>query len=84
MADLTIRCCPVCPEKRIVASRVATRLKREDAVTVDRVTGGLGEFTVLFNGQTIFQSKPYWFTSTKKVLECVRTVLSSRETANNL
>jgi hypothetical protein len=84
MADLTIRCCPVCPEKRIVASRVAARLQKEDSITVNRVNGGLGELTVLFEGRTIYQSNRLWYDRTSKVLERVRAALNTQQTASDL
>jgi hypothetical protein len=84
MAHLTIRCCPICPEKRIVASRVAARLQQEDSITVERVYGGLGELTVLFKGRAIYQANRLWYDRTNKVVDQVRAALSTVQTTSDL
>lgn len=75
MARITIRRCPVCPEKRIVASRVAAALRGEDGLEVEMRRGGLGELSVLVDGRKVVETNRFWFVSTRDVIERVRAAL---------
>lgn len=76
MARITIRRCPVCPEKRVAASRVAAALREEDGLEVEMRWGGLGELSVLVDGRKVVETNRFWFVSARAVVERVRASLS--------
>lgn len=77
MARVTIRYCPLCPEKIIVARRVAARLRGEGA-EVEMRRGRLGELSVDVDGRRVVETHPFWFAWTDEVVEQVRAALSAR------
>lgn len=78
MARVIIRRCPLCPEKRIVATRVAALLKEEDGIEVEMRWGGLGELSVEIDGRRVVETNRFWFTYTRDVVERVRAALAQR------
>jgi hypothetical protein len=79
MTRVTIRRCPVCPEKRVVASRVAAALRGEHGVEVELRWGGLGELSVDVDGRRVVESPRFWFTHTRDVVERVSAALATRD-----
>jgi hypothetical protein len=72
MTRITIRRCPVCPEKRVVATRLARALREEDGAEVELVWGGLGELSVWSEGRALVRTNRFWFSRTRDLLERVR------------
>jgi hypothetical protein len=78
MARITIRYCPLCPEKIIVARRVAARLRAEwGAGEVEMRRGHLGELSVEVDGRRVVDTHPFWFAWTDPIVEQVRASLSA-------
>lgn len=75
MARITIRRCPLCPEKRVVAARVAEVLREDDGLEVEMRWGGLGELSVWLDGRRIVNTNRFWFTRAGDVVERVRAEL---------
>lgn len=59
-----------------MASRVAAELATEKDATVEKVKGGLGEFRVDVNGETVVDTHRLWYPSPKKVVAKVREKLA--------
>lgn len=74
---VVIRRCPLCPEKRIVATRVAETLRAEDGLDVEMRWGGLGELTVWLDGERIIKTNRFWFTSGEEIVRRVRAALDA-------
>jgi hypothetical protein len=77
MARIIIRRCPLCPEKRVVATRVAAALRAEDGLEVEMRWGGLGELSVWLDGRRVVAANRFWFTSSRDVLGRVRAALAA-------
>ncbi len=60
-----------------MAARVATELAKEKDVTVETIKGGLGEFRVEVDGNTVFDTNRFWYPSTKTVVAKVREKLAT-------
>jgi len=59
-----------------MATRVAAELTTEKNVIVEKVKGGLGEFRVDVEGETVVDTHRLWYPSTKKVVAKVREKLA--------
>lgn len=59
-----------------MSARVAAQLEGEKDVTVQRVKGGLGEFRVEVDGETVVDTNRLWYPSTNKVVAKVREKLA--------
>ena len=59
----------------MMASRVAAELSKENNVEVEKVKGGLGEFSVYIDGQKMIDTNRFWYPSANKVVKKVRTLL---------
>lgn len=77
MARITIHYCPLCPEKIIVARRVAARLREEWGPEVEMRRGRLGELSVEVDGRRVVDTHPFWFAWTDPIVEQVRASLSA-------
>lgn len=60
-----------------MAARVAAQLATEKDVTVTQLRGGLGEFRVDVDGETVVDTNRFWYPSTKKVVAKVREKLAT-------
>jgi hypothetical protein len=57
-----------------MASRVAAQLKEEN-VEVETIKGGLGEFSVILDGQKVIDTNRLWYPSPSKVVKKIQTLL---------
>jgi hypothetical protein len=80
MARITIRRCPVCPEKRVVATRVAARLREETGAEVELRWGGLGELSVEVDGRRVVDTCRFWFTPADRIVARVLAALAPAHT----
>lgn len=78
MARVVIRYCPLCPEKIVVARRVAARLRAEDGAEVEMRRGHLGELSIEVDGRRVVDTHPFWFAWTDPLVESVRAALRGR------
>ena len=62
--------------KSSMAARVAAGLASEKDVTVEKIKGGLGEFRVDVDGETVVDTNRLWYPSPKKVVAKVREKLT--------
>jgi hypothetical protein len=53
---------------------VAEVLSKEEGVTVEEVSGRLGELSVLVNDSKVYSANPFWYPRTETVLTQVRKV----------
>jgi len=60
-----------------MAARVAAELSEAKDVTVEKVKGGLGEFRVDVDGETVVDTNRLWYPSPKKVVAKVREKLAT-------
>lgn len=60
-----------------MAARVAAQLSESKDVTVEKVKGGLGEFRVEVDGETVVDSNRFWYPSPKKVVARVQEKLAA-------
>jgi hypothetical protein len=58
-----------------MAARVAAQLEK-DGVEVEKVKGGLGEFSVTVDGNKVVDTNRLWYPSTSKVIKKVRESLA--------
>lgn len=54
-----------------MAASLAARLRKERNAQVETVRGGLGEFTVLVDGQEVISTNRLWYPNTTKAFEAV-------------
>ena len=62
----------------MMASRVAAELKKERDVQVETIAGGIGEFTVLIDGQPVINTNRLWYPRPGKVVSQIRTLLAGQ------
>ena len=60
-----------------MAARVAAQLATEKDVAVEKIKGGLGEFRIDIDGDTVVDTNRFWYPSTKKVIARVREKLAT-------
>jgi hypothetical protein len=60
-----------------MAASLAARLRTECNVQVETVQGGLGEFSVLVEGQEVVSTSRLWYPSLGKVFQVVKARLQS-------
>ncbi len=75
MTRITIRRCPVCPEKRMVATRLAATLTEQDGLDVELRWGGIGELSVWLDDRRIVNTNRFWFVRTDDLARRVRAAL---------
>jgi hypothetical protein len=61
-----------------MAARVAADLKKEGGVQVETVRGGLGEFSVLIDGEEVIATNRLWYPNPRKVARQVKSLLAER------
>jgi hypothetical protein len=59
-----------------MATRVAAELEKDKDVKVEKIKGGLGEFRVDVDGETVANTNRLWYPSPKKVVAKVREKLA--------
>lgn len=60
----------------MVASRVAAQLSQDEDVSVTTVPGGLGEFSVLIDGEKVINFNRFLYPTTRKMVAATRTFLA--------
>ena len=55
---------------------MAAQLTSEDGIEVEKVRGGLGEFSVYFDDQKVIDTSRLWYPTTNKIVSKVRQLLS--------
>jgi hypothetical protein len=58
-----------------MAARVAAQLAKENALVVETVRGGLGEFSVYIDGQKVIDTNRLWYPTPNKVVIKTRKLL---------
>ena len=61
-----------------MAARVARQLRGEDDLQVETVAGGLGEFSVLLDGQKVIDTSRILYPLPGKVVARVRELLAEK------
>ena len=61
-----------------MAARVAGQLREEKELEVETVAGGLGEFSVVLDGQEAVTTNRLWYPRPGKVVERVRELLAKK------
>jgi hypothetical protein len=61
-----------------MAARVAAQLSKENAVVVETVRGGLGEFSVYIDGQKVIDTNRLWYPTPSKVVIKTRKLLAEQ------
>ena len=59
-----------------MASRVAAQLRKENAVEVEVVKGGLGEFSVFLDDRKVIDTNRLWYPSPAKIMKKIQTLLA--------
>ena len=59
-----------------MAARVAAQLSKENALVVETVRGGLGEFSIYIDGQKVVDTNRVWYPTPGKVVAKTRTFLA--------
>ena len=60
----------------MIASRVAADLQQQSDLTVETITGGLGELSVDLDGVRIFKSSRLWYPTPGSVIQKVKETLN--------
>ena len=60
----------------MMASRVAAQLNKEDNLEVETIKGGLGEFSVVIDEKKVIDTNRFWYPSTSKIVQKIRTLLA--------
>jgi hypothetical protein len=55
---------------------VAAELAKDDGVEVKRLKGGLGELSVVIDGEKVIDSNRLWYPRPGKIISSVRTLLA--------
>ena len=61
-----------------MAARVAAELSNGNAVEVETVRGGLGEFSVYIDGQKVIDTNRIWYPTPSKVIANTRKLLAKQ------
>ena len=61
-----------------MAARVAAQLSKDDALVVETVRGGLGEFSVYIDGKKVVDTNRLWYPTPSKVVAKTRTFLAKQ------
>lgn len=59
-----------------MAARVAAELRKEGGIEVEKVRGGLGEFSVFIDDRKVIDTNRFWYPTPGKVVSKVRTLLA--------
>lgn len=59
----------------MIAARVAADLKQLPNLTVETITGGLGELSVDLDGTRVFNSSRIWYPTPASVIQKVREAM---------
>lgn len=59
-----------------MAASLAARLRRECSADVTTLRGGLGEFTVLVDGQEVVKESRLWYPRLEEVFKAVKARLT--------
>ena len=59
-----------------MAARVAAELDKEPGIEVEKVKGGLGEFSVSIDDRKVVDTSRFWYPTPSKVVQKVRTALA--------
>ena len=61
-----------------MAASVAAQLSKDNDLEVEIAKGGLGEFSVLIDGQKVIDTNPLWYPRPGKVVAKVRKLLAAQ------
>ena len=62
-----------------MAASLAARLRSECNAGVTTVPGGIGEFTVLVDGQEVFKESRFWYPRLEEVFKAVKARFTGQE-----
>ncbi len=59
-----------------MASRVEAQLSKENNVEVEKVKGGIGEFSVYIDKQKVIDTNRFWYPTPGKVVKKIKALLA--------
>lgn len=65
--------------KKLIASRVAAELSKQNDVETEIVRGGLGELSVYMDGQKLVDTNRLWYPLPGNVVKRVQALLADQE-----
>jgi hypothetical protein len=65
--------------KKLIASRVAAELSKQNNVETEIVRGGLGELSVYIDGQKVIDTNRLWYPLPGNVIKRVQALLADPE-----